>query len=309
MSYESFMRNYFAMPEKQAVKDALIITIFKHSGNIKEFSSGEEIVSELADYFSLSMEQRNAVLERIYRKERRTVKTPLWHRLLYRAANELAKDRLITRPTETARLTGKREWLLTEKGIDCALALLRIPQTQKEIISVNSFEIQKNAEALKNALKPDHYNPFETAERAKKSLRKASIRARGFRRAVIEVYNHSCCVCGLKLCAPNALCWEVEAAHIIPHSHRGKDDLWNGIALCRLHHWAFDAGWFSFSEEYQIIVSPKIKTLPENFGKMNEYDIFRNTLATDKFMMLPKTEGLYPDKKSIEWHRKNILCN
>jgi len=34
----------------------------------------------------------------------------------------------------------------------------------------------------------------------------------------------------------------------------GSDDLRNGIALCKLHHWAFDTGWLSLTDEGTILV-------------------------------------------------------
>ncbi|MBN1464780.1 HNH endonuclease, partial [candidate division KSB1 bacterium] len=63
-----------------------------------------------------------------------------------------------------------------------------------------------------------------------------AFRRRGFRQAITEAYNYECAVCGLKIYSPDFLYWEVEAAHIVPHSSMGKDDIWNGLALCRLHH-------------------------------------------------------------------------
>jgi len=85
--------------------------------------------------FNLNEKQRTVVLERIYRKENRIVKTPLWHRLLYRAADSLAKDKLVSRPTTTILLTNKKEWMLTENGYDETLKLLNIPKAQKEFLS------------------------------------------------------------------------------------------------------------------------------------------------------------------------------
>ena len=76
MSYESKMLEDLKMPTRKEVEQALLKTLFKHNGVIKEFASGEEIVNEIADNFSLNKNQRTAVLERIYRKENRIVKTP-----------------------------------------------------------------------------------------------------------------------------------------------------------------------------------------------------------------------------------------
>ncbi|MDR2185689.1 MAG: HNH endonuclease, partial [Treponema sp.] len=278
-----------------------------HNGTIKEFSSGEDIVTGIADQFSLNREQREAVLERIYKKENRIVRTPLWHRLLYRAADSLATKKLITRPTDTMRLTNKKEWMLTEKGYDTALQLLHIPFSRKERLPVTSFEVQREIKKIKESPRPDDYDPFETAKPAKMGTRTSSIRSRSFRHAVIETYNYTCCVCGLKMSSPDSLSWEVEAAHIVPHSLKGKDDLWNGVTLCRFHHWAFDVGWFSFSDDYRIIVSSQFKDIPPDFGLIEGFDLFRNSLKPNKMILLPEHDMFKPHKNVIEWHRNNVF--
>ena len=69
MSYEGKMLEKLKMPVRKEVEEALLIAMFRHNGVIKEFSSGEEIVNEIADYFGLNEEQRTAYLETIYRKK------------------------------------------------------------------------------------------------------------------------------------------------------------------------------------------------------------------------------------------------
>src|SRR3989338_3292552 len=101
MSYEGKMLADYKMPTRKEVEQALLKTLFKHNGVVKEFAKGEEIVDEIANEFMLNESQRTAVLERIYRKENRIVKTPLWHRLLFRAADSLAKEKLVSKPTST----------------------------------------------------------------------------------------------------------------------------------------------------------------------------------------------------------------
>jgi hypothetical protein len=307
MSYEGDMLRTWAMPTKQEVEDSLLKTLFKYNGVIKEFGSGEGIVNEIADLFSFNEEQKKVVLERIYKKENRIVKTPLWHRLLYRAADSLAKERLITRPKTTILLTNKKEWMLTEKGFDKALQLLNIPLVQKEILPIKSFEVQKEVKKITATPSPENYNPFETKKKAKIITKEANIRSRSFRQAVIESYDCRCCMCGLKIKSPDSLYWEVEAAHIVPHNLSGKDDIWNGIALCRMHHWAFDVGWFSLSDDYRILISPKSKNIPDDFGKINSIDFFNNGLIQNKPILLPESNILYPHKNSIEWHRENVF--
>lgn len=307
MSYEGKMLEDLAMPTRKEVEQALLKVLFKHNGVIKEFASGEEIVNEIADEFSLKENQRTAILERIYRKENRIVRTPLWHRLLYRAADSLAKEKLVSRPTSTIQLTNRKEWMLTENGFDEAIKLLNIPITQKEFLPTKSFEVQKIVKKLFETERPENYNPFDSGKKFAKITRESAIRNRGFRQAVIEAYSCKCAVCGLKINSPDNLSWEVEAAHIVPNSLRGKDDLWNGVALCHLHHWAFDVGWFAIQDDYKIQLSSKAKNIPSSFGRMEKYEVIGSIASQDRTIFLPERTEIYPHISSIQWHRKNIF--
>jgi putative restriction endonuclease len=63
-----------------------------------------------------------------------------------------------------------------------------------------------------------------------------------FAPVVKEQFGHSCSLCRLQLEI-------VEAAHIIPiHEPRGRDQVWNGLALCPNHHRLFDARRFVIAE-------------------------------------------------------------
>lgn len=305
MSYEGKMLVDLQMPTKKDVEHALLKTLFKHNGVIKEFATGEEIVNEIADEFNLKVNQRTIVLERIYHKENRIVKTPLWHRLLYRAADTLAKEKLVSRPTSTLQLTNKKEWMLTENGYDEALKLLNIPEAQKEFLTIKSYEVQKIVKKLIETPRPEIYNPFDKTKKIVKVTRESTLRARGFRQAVIEAYDHKCAFCGMKIYSPDTLSWEVEAAHIVPHSSMGKDDILNGLALCHLHHWAFDAGWFTLQDDFQIKVSQKVNSIPSNYGRMGEYDFIRILSSKNSKILLPLRKEIYPHQNSIQWHREN----
>ena len=311
MSYESEMLKSFKMPSRSEVEKALLEILYMHNGVIKEFGSGEEIVEEIADNFGLTKIQRDTYLETIYRKENRIKKSYLWHRLLFRAADSLANNKLITRPTETQRLTNKKEWMLTEKGIDATLKLLNIPIQQKEFLPIKSFEVQKIVNKIKFSRRPKIYNPIDEHKKSHLVTREAKVRKRGFRLAVIEAYNNKCAFCGMILNSPgstkDSIIWEVEAAHIVPYRLKGKDDIWNGLALCHLHHWAFDVGWFSLSNDYSIQISPKINSMPENFGKFGNTDFLRSFIKYNTKILLPDHKEIYPHQSALTWHRENIF--
>lgn len=74
-----------------------------------------------------------------------------------------------------------------------------------------------------------------------------------FRPAVLRAYSYRCSVCGcaLKL---------VDAAHIIPVPFpESTDEVTNGLALCRLHHGAYDNALLGVRSDYRVIVNPEIE--------------------------------------------------
>ena len=70
-----------------------------------------------------------------------------------------------------------------------------------------------------------------------------------FRRRVLTAYSFHCAMCGIQLKL-------VEAAHIIPVNHEmGTDETRNGIALCALHHKAYDQALVTINTDYAIQVN------------------------------------------------------
>lgn len=307
MSYEAKMLKDYKMPSRKEVEDALLISLFKHNGVIKEFATGEEIVNELADDFKLNQKQRSAKLETIYRKENRLKKSSLWHRLLFRAADSLANEKFIIRPTQTFKLTNKKEWILSEIGFDKALRLQKIPLDQKSFLPIKSYEVEKIVKRLKEAKRPENYNPFDSEKKSTTITRETSVRTRGFRQAVVEAYDFKCAICGMKLNSPDSKLWEVEAAHIVPHCAKGKDDIWNGLSLCRLHHWAFDVGWFTIFDDYTIRVSSRLYSLPAEFGRMGNHELLKELSINTSKILLPKITEVFPHHNAMSWHRQNIF--
>src|SRR5215813_10807397 len=159
MSYESKMLEKLRMPTRKEVEQALLKSLFNNNGSIKEFGTGEKIVDEIADEFDLNEEQRTAYLETVYRKENRVKKSYLWHSLLFRAADSLAKEKLVSRPTQTILLTNNKEWMLTEDGYNRTLEILHIPLEQKEILPIKSYEVQKIVKKIYQQERPENYNP------------------------------------------------------------------------------------------------------------------------------------------------------
>jgi hypothetical protein len=308
LSYERRMLQELAMPTRTQVQHALLRTLLKRGGVVKEFGAGQEIVDQLADAFQLNNKQRTAALETVYRKENRVKKSLLWHRLLFRAADALASEGLVSRPTQTSQLTRKREWMLTENGFDKALTLSDLPVAAKESLpATKSYEVQKVISRLLEARRPEKYQPFDRTRKVVRTVREAALRVRGFRQAIIELYGFRCSVCGLKVNSPDSLCWEVEAAHIVPHGSYGRDDIFNGVALCRFHHWAFDVGWLALEDDYKICTSSRLRDLPRDFARVGDYEYLRSLTKDLRRIQLPAKRQAYPHVNAIRWHRRFVF--
>lgn len=120
--------------------------------------------------------------------------------------------------------------------------------------------------------------PNLTEETAEYRYSKRRARDAAFSGLVREAYENRCAVCGSHRMSPTGNP-EVEAAHIYPKSEGGADDVRNGIALCKLHHWAFDSGWISLTDDYEVLVADT----PEQpgYGEFSELKGQRVELPAD----------------------------
>jgi putative restriction endonuclease len=124
-----------------------------------------------------------------------------------------------------------------------------------------------------------------------------SVRNQGFRRAIVSCYDHRCALCGVRIITPEGHT-VVEAAHIKPWSKFKDDEVSNGMALCRLCHWAFDEGLMSVNDDYSVLLSRQMWAVPNTAGILL-------TLA-NRPINLPRDEIFWPDPSRLSWHRHNV---
>ncbi|MFH0808934.1 MAG: HNH endonuclease [Pseudomonadota bacterium] len=106
------------------------------------------------------------------------------------------------------------------------------------------------------------YTATESRRQTIISVKKA-VRDNSFKERVLTAYGRKCAVCGLQLEL-------VEAAHIVPVSYPDSNDhTSNGLALCSLHHSAFDRHLIEISDDHRIsVVEPSLARLRDL--KLNE---------------------------------------
>ena len=103
----------------------------------------------------------------------------------------------------------------------------------------------------------EQWTPFVAEDRAVYRVSRQK-RDEAFRTIVLRNYDHTCAVTGQRFHSPQHV--EADGAHIIRKEVRGTDDPRNGVALSKSAHWAFDRGIFTISDQYEVIVNPKISS-------------------------------------------------
>ncbi|HEM7145543.1 TPA: HNH endonuclease [Providencia stuartii] len=127
-------------------------------------------------------------------------------------------------------------------------------------------------------------------------IRKA--RDPAFRQNILRAYNYQCAICGYNLRYDSAVVG-LEAAHIKWKQFGGPCTINNGIALCSLHHSAFDMGAIGLDENMKLLVSKGV-----NGNQMVE-KLFWNFAG--KLIYLPKDTMEYPKDIFINWHREQVF--
>ena len=103
------------------------------------------------------------------------------------------------------------------------------------------------------------------------SVRKR-LRDSNFRERVLAVYGFRCAVCGVQLKL-------IDAAHIIPVRHESStDETSNGLALCALHHRAYDQTLITIDEDYSVLLSEKRVAYLKGIKQAEKLDNFCQNL-------------------------------
>ena len=113
---------------------------------------------------------------------------------------------------------------------------------------------------------------------------------RTFRERVLKAYQEQCALCRLRHYAL------LDAAHIIPDAHPdGEPTVQNGVALCKLHHAAFDAMMVGIRPDY--VVELRRDLLEEKDGPMLQHGLKE---MHGQRLVLPHNRASWPDQSALE---------
>lgn len=121
-------------------------------------------------------------------------------------------------------------------------------------------------------------------------LTRRRLHQEGFRLRVLRAYQERCAVCRLR---HSEL---LDAAHILPDGHpRGEPIVPNGLALCKLHHAAFDADILGVRPD--LIIEVRRDVLDETDGPMLQHGLKG---FDHQSLRVPRAPGLRPKPEFLE---------
>jgi putative restriction endonuclease len=136
--------------------------------------------------------------------------------------------------------------------------------------------------------------PDETEATIRRRYLTAAVRQRvhqsAFRERVLAAYREQCAICRLR---HREL---LDASHIIPdRDEAGVAEVSNGLALCKIHHAAFDGRFVGIRPDYRVEVRADI--LEERDGPMLRHGLqgLHNTT-----LQLPRRRSDHPSPEALE---------
>jgi putative restriction endonuclease len=115
-----------------------------------------------------------------------------------------------------------------------------------------------------------------------------------FRQRVLLAYQGQCSICRLRHTRL------LDAAHVLSDSEGGEPVVTNGIAMCKIHHAAYDADIFGIDPTYKVGVRPDVMT--EIDGPTLRYTLQE---IDGSRIQLPARRAAHPDPELLEvrWQR------
>ena len=185
--------------------------------------------------------------------------------------------------------------------IDTVLTFIEQPYTEgivdvvvteeaEKVIKIESETLLKECEKTQTS-EDDNYNTLEESMGC--SIFNSSL----FHDLVMHAYNYKCAITGkaIRYKEGKIDLYNLEAAHIKPQAHQGTFLPCNGIAMSRDMHFAFDKGFFTIDDEYNIIVSEKLK------------DSWFYKDYNGKKMFVPSEPFYRPQQVFLKHHRDNVF--
>ncbi|MDA1029217.1 MAG: HNH endonuclease signature motif containing protein [Bacteroidetes bacterium] len=149
---------------------------------------------------------------------------------------------------------------------------------------------------IDNSINQTAQDPAPRREYITRAVRQR-LHQRGFQERVMRAYREHCTICRLK---HREL---LDAAHIIPDSEPDGDPIvTNGLALCKIHHAAYDKGVLGITPDFEVAIRKDV--LIEIDGPMLKHGLVEMHGVK---LFLPHSKCDWPDKERLERRFNSFL--
>ncbi len=114
---------------------------------------------------------------------------------------------------------------------------------------------------------------------------------------VLPAYDYTCALTRYRMIAIDGTT-PLDAAHIHQFKKGGGNHPTNGIALSKTAHWLFDHGFWSITNDLQVIVAE------QRFEEAGEDAYLLKKLA-GRDLLRPANPHFWPDPTCLSWHRRH----
>jgi putative restriction endonuclease len=160
------------------------------------------------------------------------------------------------------------------------------------IIGVRVIDVLPDRRQFVIDLDDSGMRPSPTAtldKRYVERLVKQRVHQPAFRARVLSAYNKRCAICTLKYAEL------LDAAHILPDTdERGLPVVTNGMAMCTIHHRAYDQNFLGVSPDYVVHINERM--LADSDGPMLQYGL---QAMNGKPLELPTRREDQPDREHL----------
>jgi hypothetical protein len=124
-----------------------------------------------------------------------------------------------------------------------------------------------------------------------------------FRSEVRQAYRATCVVCGDRFPPTHYSAPGVDAAHILPWTQYDLDEIFNGLCLCKLHHWAFDESLLTLIHEsgaYAVELRPQVEQRLAQIDPDFSVATLRRVVGRVEQSRLPRNQAHWPRPQLLE---------
>lgn len=144
---------------------------------------------------------------------------------------------------------------------------------------------------------PDVRHLSDAQRRYARRLARQRLHQPAFRTRVLVAYNTSCAVCRLR---HGVL---LDAAHIVPDSEEhGRPTTDNGLAMCKIHHAAYDANMLGVTADYEVRIA--LDLLAEIDGPMLKHGLQE---MHGLQLEVPERAKDRPSREGLAWRYERFL--